>query len=95
MFLFQEHKSLTPPGSYSLERLAEFFDVKTKPDHTALTDAKALREVYMAMTKHMLDVTETQQLYLEALTDRTGLSWTQLLNRAINSIVSEIKDIAA
>ena len=95
MFLFYEHKSLTPPGSYSLERLAEYFDTKTKPDHTALTDSKALHEVYQAITKHMLDITETQQLYLEALTERTGLSWNQLLNQALNSIVRQIKDIAA
>lgn len=95
MFLFYEHKSLTPPGNYTLERLADYFDVRTKPNHTALTDARALLEVYQAITKHMLDVTETQQLYLEALTERTGLSWTKLLNRAINSIVNEINDIAA
>lgn len=78
----------------TLKRLAEYFDVPTKPDHSALTDAKSLLEVYQSMTKHMLDVTETQQLYIEALTERTGLSWNKILNRAINSIVSEVQDLA-
>jgi len=93
MFLFREHRTLTHPGKFTLQRLADYFDISTKPNHSALVDARSLREVYQAINSHMHDITESQRLYLDVLVEQTGLTSQQLLNRAINNIVRQIRDL--
>ena len=51
LWLFDEDKGLTPPASYKLGTLCEYFGVRLKPEeaHDALNDVRATVELYRAM----------------------------------------------
>ncbi|MAT72919.1 MAG: hypothetical protein CMJ58_25845 [Planctomycetaceae bacterium] len=94
MWLFEEQTQLPRPENLKLETLAKYFGVTTRPDHTALNDILATAQVYQAIRRQSVPVTESQQLYLEVLAERTGITELKLLNQAINSLVRDL-DLAA
>ncbi|QEG36240.1 3'-5' exonuclease [Bythopirellula goksoeyrii] len=90
LWLFQEDHSLTPPADYKLGTLAEYFGVRTTPDHTAMNDIRATIELYRVLKSQILALTANQRLYLDHLSGVTGLSLRNMLNRAINAVVREM-----
>ncbi len=94
MWLFEEHPQLARPENFKLGTLAAYFGTATTPDHSAICDVRATIEVYQAIQRQMLAVTESQQVYLEALARETGHAPQEILRRAIHLLVYDI-DVAA
>jgi DNA polymerase III epsilon subunit-like protein len=61
MWLFHEHRSLTPPTDFKLGTLCQYFGVPFPPQeaHNSLADVRATVEIYRRMM--MLDAARSAQ----------------------------------